>query len=316
MQSRYAAHANRPYTVTLPEQMWMECVKAAQLLEYARRRQWRHAAEELKYRVRNACNTLAHEFGKLDELLRPRTPPQRVPSLRDLYDDLVSLHNEFETVRIDRTAEVLAVRTDPLVLEGINLGPFEIRMRWSVLPDSHCYSVEANQPRRSAGDGYTHPHVLSERMCEGDGRLSIQQALADGRLSDFFQIVERVLKTYNPESAYCSLEDWEGRECRGCGDSISPDESYLCSRCDAVLCGDCYERCHRCDESFCSQCVTPCASCEDVCCRGCLNTCPECEGEICAKCRQPDRRCRDCTGGEDFEEVEDPVDATGSSNTH
>lgn len=315
IQARYDAHANRSSPVALPEPMWQECVRAALLLEYARRRRWLFATEELRFRVRNACRALAHECGQLDELLKPHTLPQRVPSLRDLYDDLIALHDEYEAVRIDRKAEVLAIRTDPIVLEGIDLGPFEIRMRWSTLPYPPCYSIDALQPRRSAGEGYTHPHVLSERLCEGDGRLSIQHALADGRLSDFFGIVARVLETYNSGSAYCSLEDWEGRECSGCGDSISHDESCSCSRCETVLCSDCWERCNCCDELFCSGCVTPCNSCEDVFCRGCLNTCSGCEGEICAKCRQPHRRCRNCTEDEHSQEVETLVDATGSSNS-
>ena len=33
---------------------------------------------------------------------------------------------------------------------------------------------------------------------------------ADGRLFDFFVIVRQVLNTYNPHSAYISLEDWDG----------------------------------------------------------------------------------------------------------
>lgn len=311
IQTRYVAHANRTRLVTLPRPAWDECVRAVRLLHYARHRGWMFAAERLTFRVRNACRALGQEFNRIDDLLKPRTPPDTVPSLRNLYDELVALYDEYETVRIDRRTAALAVRTDPIVLDGMGLGPFEIQLCWSALPESQCYSVVALQPNRSGGEGYTHPHVLNERLCEGDGRLPIQRALAEGRLGDFFQIVTRVMDSYNSESAYCQLEDWDGRDCVSCGHSVSGDETYLCARCGDPLCFDCYERCDDCDETFCSQCVTPCASCEDVYCRGCLHTCPQCRGETCDTCRQPDQRCRNCTGADATEEPVAGMDSAG-----
>jgi len=310
IQGQYAAHASRPVLIELPHAAWHECVRATQLLESARRRRWSAAADELTYRVRRACSVLAHEFGRLDELLKPRTTP-RVPALRDVYSELVALYGEYDQIRIDRRAEMLIVRTEPIELEGIDLGPFEIQLRWTALPDPRCYSVVALQPHPSGADGYVHPHVLSELLCEGDGRLPIQRALADGRLCDFFQIVVRVLESYNAESAYTAMEDWDGVNCSGCGDSISDDDASHCSRCGAIMCFDCYERCSRCDEAYCSECVLPCAICEDVCCRGCLNTCPECQGDTCDNCRTHAQRCRNCSPEETCEESAAAVDTAG-----
>jgi len=210
IQSQYESFANRPCLFELPHAAWQESLRAAELLEHARRRRWSAAGNELTFRVRNACNVAAHELTRIAELLKPRVNP-RIPALRELYSELVALYDQYEHIRIDRRAGVLAVTTDPIVLEDMTLGPFEIRLRWSKLPDPTCYSILALEPNPSRGDGgYVHPHVLNERLCEGEGRLPIQRALADGRLCDFFEIVTCVLQTYNSERAYLPLEHWHG----------------------------------------------------------------------------------------------------------
>jgi hypothetical protein len=206
---------------------------------------------------------------------------------------------------------VLAVTTESIELEGIGLGPFEIALRWSALPDARCYSVVAIQPQPSSCEAYLHPHVLNEQLCEGEGRLPIQRALAEGRLCDFFEIVTRVLETYNAESAYLHMEDWYGVSCSRCGDSTSADDAYSCSRCGTSLCFDCYERCSRCDDAYCSDCVMPCAGCEDVYCRACLESCPDCQGDLCDKCRDDDERCTSCRTAEADEESDTTVDSAG-----
>ena len=53
---------------------------------------------------------------------------------------------------------------------------------------------------------------MDERLCEGDGRSAIRQALAQGRLLDFFMLVAGGLRTYNAESPFVALEIWERRD--------------------------------------------------------------------------------------------------------
>ena len=43
--------------------------------------------------------------------------------------------------------------------------------------------------------------------------MSGLRALRAGRLLDFFQIVSRILETYNSGSAYVSLSHWNGSPC-------------------------------------------------------------------------------------------------------
>ena len=108
--------------------------------------------------------------------------------------------------------------------------------------------------------------MRSETLCEGDGTLPIKRALEEGRLGDFFQIVSRILETYNPGSAYVDLESWDGTSCVACGYSMSRDEGTRCSIsgddvCDecSVFCPDCEndfspdytDRCNRCGEDYC-----------------------------------------------------------------
>jgi len=311
IEARYASSAVLHLPIQPPYVAWEACLSAHRLLEHARRRCGPTAAAQMQARFLRACRSVAHELGRLDEQLHPRTPRQ-TPCLRDLYAELIALYDDFEIVRIDRRAKTVAVTTDPIELEGINLGPFEIQLRWNDLPKPHCYSVVALQPHVSGGDGYVHPHVLNEYLCEGEGRLPLERAVSEGRLSDFFQIVARILQTYNAESAYIQLEDWDGQECSSCADAISESDSYDCSRCSDVLCSDCYERCSRCDETFCNPCVSPCSICEDVVCRGCLTTCLECEGDCCAKCRDDDERCMHCAAEAATPERDAAMDHAGS----
>ena len=293
IQEQYSVYAHRPQLFDLPHAAWQNCVQTVRLLEYARRRRWSASAQELAFRTHAACSAVTHELERIGELLKPRELP-RVPSLRDLYSELVALYDEYDQVRIDRKGSVLAVTTEPIALDGIDLGPFKISLRYSQLPGPRCYSVVAREPNASSSDGYVHPHVLNDQLCEGEGRLPIQRALAEGRLCDFFEIVTRVLETYNAESAYLQMEDWYGVTCSSCGDSTSLDDAYGCSRCGCTLCFDCYERCNRCDETYCSGCVTACPECETVYCRSCLKSCSQCQGDCCDHCRDDDERCRDC----------------------
>src|SRR5438132_989942 len=95
IQSHYEAFANRPCLFDLPYPVWQECIQATRLLEHARGRGWSSAADELAFRVRNACSTAAHELTRINELLKPRVAP-KIPPLRELYSELVALYDRHE----------------------------------------------------------------------------------------------------------------------------------------------------------------------------------------------------------------------------
>ena len=72
---------------------------------------------------------------------------------------------------------------------------------------------------------------------------ALQAALEVGRLCDFFLMVRQVLRTYNPDSPYVSLDNWEGKQCSDCGDFINEDCRCYCELCDRTYCEQCMSVC-------------------------------------------------------------------------
>jgi hypothetical protein len=122
----------------------------------------------------------------------------------------MTLYDEFENVEIDLKKHEISVTTEPITLEGIFLGPFQIQLVWEKLGNSSPYSIKALDPHPAeANEDVTHPHVQDESLCEGEGRMAIQNSLREGRLGDFFLLVAQVLRTYGKGSAYIELNDWD-----------------------------------------------------------------------------------------------------------
>ena len=96
--------------------------------------------------------------------------------------------------------------------------------------------------------------IAANRLCEGEGRPLIRQALRQGRLADFFLIVRQILATYNSGSAYVQLDQWSGRDCPDCGTSLNEDESICCTDCETDVCGECAGDCSACGSSVCGEC--------------------------------------------------------------
>ena len=167
------------------------------------------------------------ELISIDRLLEPQRHELRSAWIIDIYADLVALDEEFAEVSFDRRGQTISVTTEPIELEGVYLGPFEIRLDWSDLAEGHpgnyrVIAVDANPA--AANESVTHPHVQDEAVCEGEGRQPIRKALEQGRLLDFFVIVANLLRTYNSDSPYVSLSDWHGVECADCGTTVSDDD--------------------------------------------------------------------------------------------
>jgi hypothetical protein len=214
--------------------------------------------------------------------------------LGELYRELMDLEAVFDQVEFDLRKNTIAVVTPPITLEDIFLGPFEIRLRLGTGGQRPAYSVLALEPTpASANRDVTHPHVQRERLCEGDGRAPIRLALEQGRLVDFFQIVTQVLQTYNPGSAYVSLDNWFGGTCADCGRSSDDDGSYACEHCDSSLCGDCQRSCEGCLTGYCTQCIGYCEACEQDYCAGCRTECNTCGVSCCARCLE-EKLCPQC----------------------
>ena len=284
----------------MPAAMWCRCQTLNRQLEMARTRDWNLAACRLEQDLRTQLQMLSGQLSKLGESLC--CVRQEVASAHDIYKDIVSLESEFEDVTWSRLQGTLSVTTEEIVLEGIGLGRFQIELDWRELPAAYFRVIALDPNPAASNDNVTHPHVEAESLCAGDARLPIQRALEQGRIADFFLIVNSVLLTYNSGSPYVSLADWHGVHCSDCGDLVDPEVRHTCTECDRDLCESCYGYCEHCSGYFCCGCVTRCDACDEEVCHGCQQSCESCESTGCPSCLK-ENLCETCQQKSNEEEA-------------
>jgi hypothetical protein len=302
-----------PIQIELPDADLAQCRALIHKIDLCTSRNWVHAAGLLKDRLEPAlerCSDRLREIGRQVSGVGRLAPLQ---SVREIFKDLVALSDEFEGVTIDGSSQTVSVTTDPIVLEEINLGPFEIRLHWDRIGERRPYEVVA-LAANPAGESseITHPHVKGDQLCEGDGQVAIASALRTGRLLDFFQIACRILDTYNSGSAYVSLANWNGSPCADCGAVLGDDDQYSCDRCGDLLCRDCLSSCAGCEDLCCHSCTNYCRACEESICSGCQQECNDCHRVLCRLCISETGLCEECQedhDAESFDEDEDPSPA-------
>jgi len=210
---------------------------------------------------------------------RSRLP---IPSLREMYEELVQLEAEFTAATLDLKAGVISVETEPIELEGIYLGPFRINLSLAKLSRNATpavFDVEALDPNPAASNSETvHPHVQDGQVCTGDASVPITHALQDGRLADAFLAISSVLHTYNPSSPYIALDDWNGTRCGDCDCLVDERETSICDKCGTTVCEDCSGICDQCQNVFCMSCLEELNESDGTyLCSGCRAKCEECE---------------------------------------
>ena len=297
--------------VELPTTTWQQSEQTLRRIRRAHEHGWQLAAQRLQRDLREMLRRLNGDLIAIGRMLEPSRDESHPASVSDIHADLVALFDEFDVVRFNRRERTISVTTEPIELDGIYLGPFEIRLDWGDLEDGHIqnYRVIAIDANPAAtNDSVTHPHIDGEALCEGEGRQPIRRALEQGRLLDFFVIIANLLRTYNSDSPYVSLSDWHGVECSDCGTTVCDDERWTCEKCDTTVCGECYSNCPECDGIFCDACVTRCEGCDEDHCSACLQHCSHCHAEICQGCLDNDERCVKCHDEETNEEIEELVD--------
>ena len=225
----------------------------------------------------------------------------------ELLAELEELAGEFQTLEWDD--EHLWVTTEPISLEGVQLGPFEIRLRLDRVgtpAGSHVFEIVALDPNpASSSEDVTHPHVSESCLCPGDAAAPIQLALEQARLTDFFQLVRSVLTTYNPHSAYVKLEEWDGMQCYECDACVSSDYACYCEGCEHDYCGDCSSSCGRCDAGLCCGCLDQCRGCGNRFCGSCLVACTRCRAqEFCESCLE-EGLCESCSDAQSKEQSDE-----------
>lgn len=278
-------------SLTMPSDQVQRCERLMRQFNVARQRHWFAAASRIRDRLRVAISELRTSLQTVDRAVVDHRNAPSVCTLPHIYDDLVSLHDEFTDVRVDIKTRQISITTAPIELEDVYPGRFEIQLTWNDLRNGHPrnYRVVALDPvPAAANDSVTHPHVQDESLCEGDGHLPILNALRQGRLYDFFMIVANLLRTYNSGSPYVALSDWHGVECSACGCTACEDDIRSCEKCETNLCSDCCEFCEDCSGSFCSEC------CSEYRCDRCLQPCSNCDSATCRGCLEDNERCSDC----------------------
>ncbi len=291
----------------LPETYWNACQRLLRMQEKARQRGWGAARNRVERRLLQVVADCSSHLHTLQEKLIETIRQRRLLNEQAIADDLRALSAEFDRVRIDLKHRSIAVETEPIVLQDIEFGRFRVVLNWISIPLYRAYRVIALAPHpASSKPDVTHPHVQEEALCEGDGQQAIRDALHQGRILDFFQLVRQILENYNPHNPYVRLEDWEACECHDCSDLIRDEGNrFRCASCEEDLCDACTIYCHDCGECFCADHSTRCPCCNKTYCCDCLAVCQQCHGKFCKECLD-EQTCPQCRRATD--EAEDAVD--------
>lgn len=284
----------QPICVSLPRHRWTLIQKLVRQAESCQDFGWRLAADQLERNLRQQLRWLADDLNGLASSMHRQAPPELRATAAEIFRDLLALPHEFPELDCDLTAGTLWVVTKPIVLRSVALGPFKIELDFRRVVEFQPYRVIALKPNLPAGRRpVPHPHVQNDSLCEGEGRQAIKAALHSGRIYDFFEIVDRLLATYNSDSAYVQLSAWDGVCCTACGDSVPADDAIRCERCGDDLCADCANDCKTCGYSYCHECSSSCAACGWALCQACIKTCSQCDSIVCRECHK-DGLCPAC----------------------
>jgi hypothetical protein len=294
-----------------------EVTKNSNIFDAAINKCWFKSAETIRSRVsRNLCD-FTHHLNQFKDIVNSTETKQ--PKFSDIFADLNQVEQEFGELKFDLKTKTLSVITEPIALEEIPLGPFEIRLfinQMSKLYSDSPYKIIALEPNPAGSDSnVTHPHVSNEKLCEGDGFIPIRQAIQQGRLCDFFTIIVQILQTYNPDSPYVSLDDWEGISCYDCGCTVAGDDCYYCEDCQRDYCSSCSTYCQICDTTICMGCSYECPSCNQPVCKHCTAMCSECEERFCNDCINEQGLCQNCEEQRKEQEYEEENQETEKSQT-
>ena len=277
---------------------------------------WFMAAEKIISRVGRNLNDFSHHLDQFKNFIV--ADEIKLPTLGDIVAGILQIKEEYGEVGLDLKARTISVITDPIVLEEIPFGSFEIRLYINEVKKLHVespYKIIALEPNPAGSDcDVTHPHVSHQKLCEGDGYIPIRKAIEQGRLCDFFTIIVQILQNYNPDSPYVSLDDWEGISCYDCSCTVAGDDCYYCENCERDYCSHCSTYCQICDVTICLGCSFECPDCIKPVCRHCTAVCKECDETFCTDCINEDGLCQTCEDNRKENENEEQNEGSKESN--
>lgn len=136
---------------------------------------------------------------------------------------------------------------DGVVLEEVWIGDLEVHLNLA------SFDVRViNTAEGGGGRHFPHPHVASDGAVCWNGHDEEAQAYHDS--GDFLalrDLIENLLRTYNPASPYITLKDWaqeSGPRCQACDEPWSEEELAWSDACRGELCPDCRHYCERCGD--------------------------------------------------------------------
>ena len=297
----------------LPVAGWQESARLIRLIQKAQQACLYRAERKLQTALWSSIQRLNLKIAEVLRTLETQPQNKVVTSAQSILADLRALETEFETVDINVPKQTVAVETDAICLEGRELGRFQIVLNWRLLGGTGAYEVIALDANAAATDDDTpHPHVQSNSLCEGEGRVPIRKALADGRLFDFFILIRQILQTYNSSSAYVRLDEWDGFQCPDCGSTSNEEDGSVCEGCSTRTCCECSYRCNDCEYFVCSDCIRTCTGCDNDTCSSCRSACAECGDGFCGECLN-DNHCPLCREKEEEETAQRKLTTTIAS---
>jgi hypothetical protein len=146
-----AGHGADADTIQLPEYSWQQIQRLKRQFVRAREHGWRLAEKVLFRDLGDALQRVHYELEDAIRRVAAYRKPRPAISPTEIYQDIVALRREFDGLEIDFSNHELVVTGDSIVLEGIDLGRFEIRLDWSQIGSSkQPYRVVALDPHPDA----------------------------------------------------------------------------------------------------------------------------------------------------------------------
>ena len=87
---------------------------------------WHRSAEKLVTRAQRILQELPYTLGELERTIK--TSEAELPTLRQVYEELRQVQEEFGRLAYSPEEKTISVFTEPIELEGIFLGDFEIKL--------------------------------------------------------------------------------------------------------------------------------------------------------------------------------------------
>lgn len=163
------------------------------------------------------------------------------------------------TVTWDAPRVTLSYDEEEETRTSITCGPFTVTVAYcSNTSDVQCIVEPLESAERDATGRYCHPHASDGELCLGEARTAVIAAMTVGDYDLARELVESVLATYYPDSAYITSEEmWHNGEpsCPHCGnEDCDYDGDIEEWQCQLVTCNVSGELHHHDDVTTCDEC--------------------------------------------------------------